>query len=238
MTESNIRSLLEGRAEAKGTTLAALSKAAGKNHAYLQQFVKRGTPRSLPEDVREIIAPLLDLTADELRSKTRPSAAGSDLIEMLAEDKTQGKASSDATALKTVPGRTSDGDMTLYRFAHAGRGNLILEEIPFETVTRPDYLARVREPYGVMVDGDSMIPEFHAGWIAEINPNLAPRKEDTCIFRGETVDGGYWAALKVYVREDETHWHVRQHNPRKSYKLKKSEFQIAHVVVGSDRRRR
>ena len=34
------------------TDLASVSKALGRNHAYLQQYIKRGTPQELPEEVR------------------------------------------------------------------------------------------------------------------------------------------------------------------------------------------
>ena len=39
-----------------GVGLGKLSRIAGRNEAYLQQFVKRGTPHALPEDVRLILA--------------------------------------------------------------------------------------------------------------------------------------------------------------------------------------
>ena len=41
---------------AKGSTLQAASIAMGRNEAYLQQFVHRGTPKILAEDDREILA--------------------------------------------------------------------------------------------------------------------------------------------------------------------------------------
>ena len=41
---------------AKGSTLQAASIAMGRNDAYLQQFVHRGTPKILAEDDREILA--------------------------------------------------------------------------------------------------------------------------------------------------------------------------------------
>ena len=40
----------------KGSTLQAASIAMGRNEAYLQQFVHRGTPKILAEDDREILA--------------------------------------------------------------------------------------------------------------------------------------------------------------------------------------
>ena len=41
------------------TTLAAVSRRIGRNHAYLHQFIHRGTPRRLPEDMRLAIAEIL-----------------------------------------------------------------------------------------------------------------------------------------------------------------------------------
>jgi len=45
----DVRSTLAGLADEAGTSLAWLSRALGRNDAYLQQFVKRGTPRRLDE---------------------------------------------------------------------------------------------------------------------------------------------------------------------------------------------
>src|SRR5690348_6312367 len=40
----------------KGEDFAGLSRLIGKNPAYIQQFIKRGTPRKLDEDDRRTIA--------------------------------------------------------------------------------------------------------------------------------------------------------------------------------------
>ena len=50
------RSTLVGLADEAGTSLAWLSRALGRNDAYLQQFVKRGTPRRLDEEDRRWLA--------------------------------------------------------------------------------------------------------------------------------------------------------------------------------------
>ncbi|MEI9983485.1 MAG: S24 family peptidase [Aliidongia sp.] len=49
------------------TDLASVSKALGRNHAYLQQYVKRGTPRELPEEVRERLGDRFDVPPDSFR---------------------------------------------------------------------------------------------------------------------------------------------------------------------------
>lgn len=55
--------------------LKKLSHAAGRNHAYLQQYVTRGSPRVLPEDVRLKIAELLGRPASDFKDTNVPSSA-------------------------------------------------------------------------------------------------------------------------------------------------------------------
>lgn len=51
--------------------LEKLSRAIGRNHAYLRQFVMRGAPRELPEAMRLAVAARLGLKADDLRADGR-----------------------------------------------------------------------------------------------------------------------------------------------------------------------
>lgn len=50
------RQALTALAEAAGDSLAALSRLLRRNPAYLQQYVKRGSPRILPEAERRLLA--------------------------------------------------------------------------------------------------------------------------------------------------------------------------------------
>jgi Peptidase S24-like len=49
------------------TDLSTVSKALGRNHAYLQQFIKRGTPHELPEEVRERLSDRFNVPPDSFR---------------------------------------------------------------------------------------------------------------------------------------------------------------------------
>ena len=53
--------------------LKNLSLTIGRNHAYLQQYLMRGSPRELPEAARHGLAPLLGISADDLRSMASPT---------------------------------------------------------------------------------------------------------------------------------------------------------------------
>ncbi len=68
----------------QGTNLAQLSRLLGRNHAYLQQFIRRGTPKRLPEDVRRDLARILAVPESELgasnpnrTSQNRPAISSS-----------------------------------------------------------------------------------------------------------------------------------------------------------------
>ncbi len=63
------RALILARAEQLRMPLAEISRKIGANHAYLQQFIRRGIPRVLPEDVREALAAVLQVSPDALRGE-------------------------------------------------------------------------------------------------------------------------------------------------------------------------
>lgn len=66
-----VRNNLRDAIDRRGTNMATVSRHAGKNHAYISQFME-GTPRKLPEDVREKVARFLEI--DESMLKDSPHA--------------------------------------------------------------------------------------------------------------------------------------------------------------------
>lgn len=67
-----VRRLILDRAREQRLPLAHLSQALQRNESYLHQFVHRGTPRRLPEEARAILADLLQVPEDALRSTPNP----------------------------------------------------------------------------------------------------------------------------------------------------------------------
>src|SRR6267142_3165870 len=55
---------------------------------------------------------------------------------------------------------------------------------------------------------------------------------DTCVFRSHVDDGSVTLCIKEIVRETDDLWHIKQHTPKTSFRLKKSEWQACHVIVG------
>ena len=75
------RERLAELARERGCSLAALSRMIGKNAAYLQQFITRGSPRKLEEDDRRKLAQFFGVAESELggleESSYTPDSAGS-----------------------------------------------------------------------------------------------------------------------------------------------------------------
>lgn len=238
-----VRKLILERLQELGLGMAEVSEMLGRNETYLQQFLKRGSPRELHERDRSRLAEILKVTEDQLRGpsstlpkreyiKGNPTAAESLVV---GQDRATIGLVSEQNAPAIVPGAqlVGDKDLPVFGTAQGGSGALIVTDQPVDWVVRPDPLLRVRDGYGMIVTGDSMEPAIKAGSIALVNPHLPPRPGDLCIFRNHADDGSTHVAVKEYRGETEAAWKVRQYNPPKDFTYKKTEWQIRHRVVGS-----
>ncbi|MGE7204048.1 S24 family peptidase [Sphingomonas sp. NPDC019816] len=98
MTGQEVRSALQALAEQAGVSLAALSRMLGRNDAYLQQFVQRGSPRTLAEADRRQLAEFFGVPEVRLGAA---HAAGPVLLPRLA------------VAASAGPGATVDDEVMI-----------------------------------------------------------------------------------------------------------------------------
>lgn len=85
MSSDEPRAVLARLIAEKGEDYAGLSKLIGRNSAYIQQFIKRGSPRRLPEIERGILARYLGVDERLLGGLASPAGkAGLRLIPKLA----------------------------------------------------------------------------------------------------------------------------------------------------------
>lgn len=66
MPADDPRAVLTRLVEERGTDFATLSRLIGRNSAYIQQYVRRGTPRRLAEEDRVILARFLGVEVERL----------------------------------------------------------------------------------------------------------------------------------------------------------------------------
>src|SRR5882757_3785119 len=62
-----VRKLILEKLQELGLNMAEVSDQLGRNETYLQQFLKRGSPRELHERDRIRLAEILKITEDQLR---------------------------------------------------------------------------------------------------------------------------------------------------------------------------
>jgi len=70
----DVRETVAAMADQRGASLAALSRMIGRNPAYLQQFVQRGTPRRLDEQARARLAAFFGVDESLLGAPPREAA--------------------------------------------------------------------------------------------------------------------------------------------------------------------
>lgn len=234
-----VRKLILDKMAERGLDMKEVSLRIGHSHSYLQQFLKRGTPKELKERDREALARILGVPENELRG-TSPALAAKPYIKSsgtVAEAQPDIKLSDSGHIRIDSPLQIAavfgDRDLPVFGTAQGGSGALIVTDLAVDYVVRPAPLLRVRDGYGMIVTGDSMSPKIESGDTVLVNPNIPPRNGDTCVFRCHQDDGTVLAIVKRLRRFNDDTWFVSQHNPQKDFVLKRSEWQVCHVTVGS-----
>lgn len=156
-TPDGPRARLLALSQARGVSLASLSELLGRNPSYLQQFIRKGSPRKLEEQDRATLARFLGVGEEELREPQENSYA-------------------------KVSKRHNTGDWVevprLDLGAAAGAGRVPGAEAAFDTFRfsrrwlEEQGLSRA-ELSAIRVEGDSMEPLLNDG--DEILVDRAPR---------------------------------------------------------------
>jgi len=169
MTSTDPRARLVALASGKNVSLAALSALIGRNPAYLQQFVKKGSPRKLEEGDRRTLARFFGVDESDL--------GGIEEISSGSVGKT--------SPWVDVPRLPLD--------ASAGPGAVAGDEAPFGQFRygrdwlraqglTPAYLSVIA------VAGDSMIPTLHDGDEILIDRSPRPVRDGVHVLRvGDTL---------------------------------------------------
>ncbi|MEO9599579.1 S24 family peptidase [Parasphingorhabdus sp.] len=152
------RANLEELIRKNGHDFAAISKMLGKNPAYIQQYIRRGSPRKLDEEDRRRLAEFYGVEEDVLGAPARRTARGSS---------------------KSLQG---DGLLRIKQLqvgASAGAGSLAEDEDAGSIGFGPKWLRRLgADPASlslIAVDGDSMNPTLGDGDDIMVDHSAASR---------------------------------------------------------------
>ena len=123
-------------------------------------------------------------------------------------------------------------DLPVFGTALSKGGVSLVTPKAIDYEARPEFLS-VEDAYGLIVSGDAMDPECKNGSTVLVNPHLPPKNGDTCVFRSAKDNGEIFATVGQLVRRTDRAWIVHQHNARKDFELKRSEWQTCHTIVGN-----
>ena len=153
-----IRLRLLKELQRRKTDLKHASLAIGRNAAYLQQFVYRGTPKTLSNDIREKLAAHLGLDEDVLRHKHQP----------LRKSRSDVGVRRDMGPRRPTRGFAEIAEVDVRASAGAGALHEGLEEakqtwrLP-EALVRHELRADPEQLRIITIDGDSMEPVLSSG---------------------------------------------------------------------------
>lgn len=147
------------------------------------------------------------------------------------------------TAVDIIPRRSllpevNRAQMPIYAAAEGGPGEIIISTEAIEYSAWPQPLAQIKEGYGILLTGDSMVPAYRAGDTALVNPKLAPMSgEDHVFYATDPVSGNALATIKTLRKSTAENWEVQQFNPHREFALPRASWSICHRVVGRYNRR-
>lgn len=133
-----------------------------------------------------------------------------------------------------VPGEALVGkpDFPIYAAAEGGQGHLVVTFEPVQWVRRPAILEGVRNAYGILVRGDSMVPAFRQGDMALIHPHLPFDRGTDVVLYDAPPDGQVEAMIKHLLGWTEKSWKLEQYNPPKTFSVDRVDWPECHRVVG------
>lgn len=205
-----------------GLSLSELSLKVGKNHAYFQQFIKRGVPHRLPEEVRGRVAEILGI--DE-RILKLPVPSTVQFMKATVEHRSLVRGGA-----PWIP---------VYGHAVGGKdGEFILSGNQVSEILAPPNLSHVPDAYAVYVVGDSMEPRYFAGETVFVNPRLPVSRGAFVvaqISKGQEAEPR--AYVKRFVSQDAKRLRLEQYNPKKLLEFPISTVGAIHRIVMSGENR-
>lgn len=212
-----VRQLIVSKVAELGLSLSELSLAAGKNHAYFQQFIKRGVPTRLPEEVRGRVAGILKLDEQQLKDASRSTGPA-------------------AAPNGEMAGRVAiESWIPVYGHAVGGNdGEFVLNGNKVTDVLAPASLSSVRDAYAVYVVGDSMEPRYFAGETVFVNPRLPISRGAFVVAQIATGDDEPPRAfIKRFVSRDAKRLRLEQYNPPKTLEFPTAKVVSIHRIIMS-----
>jgi transcriptional regulator with XRE-family HTH domain len=141
-----------------------------------------------------------------------------------------------------IPGRelvAQNGDtLPIFAGAKGGDGHIMVSFDEVERVKMPSVLQGVKGGYGLLIDGESMVPAFYPGDTALVHPHLRPARGFNHVFyHSPPHTSEAEAIIKELVNFTDRDWTLKQWNQAKEWKESRQVWRTCHRVVGKYDRR-
>lgn len=232
-----IRAFISQRINEIGANEKSISIAIGANEAYMNQYLKRGIPKILPEDKRQLLAK--ELRVSEMRLRSDKIGYGHNDI-MIGDSPKPPATAVDSTSGKSTRALHTDvpviyGDPYIYGMISVlgnanGSGEAVILNFddPIGEAKRHPAQEGMRGAFALHTRGESMTPRYFPGDLVYVIANQPPAREQDCIVEMQNGE----SYLKVFVKITEKEVICRQYSPAKEWTRPASEVKSVHAVVG------
>lgn len=214
---ADVRELVRTIIHDRGLSMKGVSERIGKNHAYMKQYLG-GKPEHLPEDVREALAPILNVDPNQLRTD-RPAQAG---IKQVPYVKLSPVDKRDKVPVMGI-GEGGRGGWSVWN------GEIV------DYIQRPASLENCPNGYAVYVVGSSMEPRYYAGEAIYVHPGRPVTVGNFVLVQLRPLADGEapGALIKRLVKKTGLKYVLEQFNPAETFDIPISDVVSIHKIVGS-----
>lgn len=207
--------------------MATVSKAIGKNHAYIYQFLTKSVPKKLPEDAREALGSYFNVDPEFFRDPTEP-------VYKKPPNELPQKNHDYSFSQPNVHPLMATDKVPVYGYVAGSTDRVAINEGRIIGMRdRGPALAYAREGFYVMVIGDSMEPRLRPGEYVAVNPVLPPIRGDECVVQFINAE----AIVKTFVSQTADTLTVSQYNPKKNLTFHTNEVLSVYPVVAIEKGR-
>jgi len=224
----DVREKIRFYAGQAGISLKELSMAAGRNHAYFQQYVQRGVPKKLSEEDRFFLAESFGIDEAELRAANLIKKSNREKIGL----SNRGKEDYSSVAGKLQPIRVRGSKtLPLYGSQRSDSGDYVMDTSTNDFAYMPVYLEEVAGAYSLEMPDNSMEPQARPGDVLEIHPKKATRVGDLVVVRCK--NGTFFVArLDAYAAGDDGEYSFTIYSPRSQREVKFADVERLEFVGG------
>lgn len=120
----------------------------------------------------------------------------------------------------------------IYSAAQGGKGHIIIDFNPIEEARPPEELIRVRDAYGILIVGDSMVPAYKPGDVAWVNPHKPIERDTDVVLYHVPPNGEAEAIIKTLIGFSQREWKLRQYQPPRDFAESRVDWPVCHRIVG------